>query len=108
MSLATIAGNDLRAIIALDPVTFTFNGADYTGTVSGLNLRQPLEMGGFQDMPEKTLVIAIYDANGTPTIDPLPEVNEKVTISGTVYRIERTERDAEGAGYQMDLRSANK
>jgi len=108
VSLDAIAAADLRSIIALDPVTFTFGGTDYTGTRSGKNLRQPLELGGFQDEPELTLVVALTDENGSPTIDPLPEVGEKVTIAGTVYRIDRTERDAEGAGYQMDLRSANK
>lgn len=108
MSLDTIAAADLRAIIAESPVTFTFNGTDYTGTRSGLNLRQPLEIGGFQDVPELTLVVSIYQADGSLTMNPLPEVNEQVTIAGTNYRIERTERDAEGVGYQMDLRSANR
>lgn len=97
----------MRSIIALDPVTFTYGGTDYAGTLSGTNLRRPLELGGFQDEPELTLVIARSDANGSPTIDPLPSIGEKVTVNGLSYRIERTESDAEGAGYQMDLRSAN-
>lgn len=108
MSLDAIAAADLRAIIAENPVIFTFNGTDYTGTRGGLNLRQPLELGGFQDEPEITLVVAISQADGSLTMNPLPEVNEQITIAGAAYRVERTERDAEGAGYQMDLRSANK
>lgn len=108
MSLSAMAGEDLRAIIAQDPVTFTFEGEEYVGTRSGLNLRQPLEIGGFQDEPEMTLVISIYRQDGSRTIEDLPNVNQKLTIGSTVYRIERTERDAEGVGYQMDLRSANK
>lgn len=108
MSLAAIAGADLRAIIAADPVTFTYNGAEYIGTRSGLNYRQTLELGGFQDEPEMSLVIAQFDQYNAPTIEPLPSIGEKITIGTKVYRIDRIERDAEGVAYQMDLRSQNK
>lgn len=100
--------SDLLQIIAENPVTFSFDGVEYTGTMSGKNLRVPLEIGGFQDEPELSIIIAIHDAYGNRVMNTLPAVGQKVTTGGTTYRIDRIETDVENVGLQMDLRSANK
>lgn len=103
--IADVYLQDLRALIADAPQVFVFEGVEYIGTISGANNRRKLEIGGFDEMPEMTLVIALKDADGAATFDGLPEVNEKVTVGTVTYRIERTEIDPFNAGFQMDLRS---
>ncbi len=105
---ADIHGNDLRAMISDAPQLFTFSGNSYTGTISGLNMRRALELGGFEEGPEMTLVIALKDSVGANVFVTLPTVGQSVIIGTKTYRIDRTEIDPLNVGFQMDLRSAHK
>lgn len=108
MSLAETSAADLRAIIAEWPVQFVFGGNTYTGTVSGKNSRKPLEIGGFQDEPEISLVINLKDASGNPTFEQAPATGNDLIIGNHVYRIERMELDEFSQSLQFDLRSPNR
>lgn len=108
MNLGQLAAADLRQMIAEAPVVFTFDGADYTGTVSGKNLRRPLEIGGFQEEPELTLVINLKDAAGNATFVQAPVVGTDLRIGNHSYRVDRTELDEFSEALQLDLRSATR
>lgn len=108
MNFADLQAADLRAIIADDPVTFVFAGEEYTGTRSGMNRRHTLEIGGFDDMPELTIAVCLKYADGSPTFVNNPALGERIRVNGIDYRIDRTEIDAAGVSFQMDLRSDTK
>jgi hypothetical protein len=108
MTIGEMAAADLRWMISEAPVTFTFDGADYVGTVSGKNLRRPLAMGGFQEEPEITLAINLFDANGNPTFIEAPSVGMDLVIGLHTYRVERTEVDEFSQALQLDLRSPSR
>jgi len=108
MGLSDMAAADLRGLIADAPVTFTFDGADYIGTQSGISKRKPLEIGGFQDEPMLSIVINLADQYGTPTFSTQPDVGDKVSIGGITYRIDRTEIDEFAVALQMDLITPHK
>lgn len=108
MTLGEQSAIDLRNMIADAPTVFTFNGNDYTGAVSGKNLRRPLELGGFQDEPEITLVVALKNDDGSPAFLPAPAVGDALLIGSHTYRVERTELDEFSQALQLDLRSPNK
>lgn len=107
MTLGQQAAIDLRNMIADSPTTFTFDGLEYVGAVSGKNLRRNLEIGGFQDEPEITLVVALKTAEGANTFTTAPRVKDDVLIGSTRYRIIRTELDEFSEALQMDLGSLN-
>lgn len=94
-------------MIADAPLEFTYAGFNYTGTMSGKNLRRPLEIGGFQDEPEITLVVALKTADGAPTFASPPTVGDDIFIGLHRYRVDRTELDEFSEGLQLDLRSLN-
>lgn len=96
-------------MIEEDPVSFTFEGAEYRGSSSGLNMRKPLQLGGFEEMPELTIAVNLRDAVGDLVFgQDRPDVGDYITTGGVVYRIDRTEIDSFEECLQMDLRSKNK
>lgn len=103
-----MAASDLRGMIDDAPVSFIFEDATYTGTRSGIAARKPLEVGGFQEEPSLSLAINLADKFGTPTFTTQPDIGGKVTIGGTVYRIDRVEIDEFGVSLQMDLITPHK
>jgi hypothetical protein len=105
---AAVHSSDLRAMISDAPQVFTFQGQEYTGTISGQNMKRELELGGFEEGPEITLVISIVDADGARPFVTLPIVGQQITIGTKAYRIDRTEVDPFNVGFQMDLRSAHR
>lgn len=105
MTIGELAAADLRQMISEAPVTFTYNGIDYIGTVSGKNLRRPLEIGGFHEEPEVTIAINLKDAAGNSTFEEAPSVGDTILIGSHTYRVDRTELDAFSEALQLDLRS---
>lgn len=98
--------DDLITMISEDPTPFQFAGVEYVGIKSGINRRRPLEVGGFEDMPELTLVVNLRDGDGGLTFgQDRPTVGKYITIATTQYRIDRTEIDSYEECLQMDLRS---
>ncbi len=109
MTLAEVIRYDLIAMIEDDPTTFQFNGTEYTGTSSGVIRRRPLEVGGFDDQPEISIAINIYDRTGADQFGANPpQVGDRITVGPKTYRIDRTEVDAMGECLQLDLRSKDK
>lgn len=100
---------DLITMIEEDPLAFLFNGVEYIGTGSGLNRTEPLEIGGFEERPELTIAINLKDTNGDLVFgQDRPAVNDRVTVGGKVYRVDRSEIDSMEECLQMDLRSPHK
>jgi hypothetical protein len=108
MSAHAIQHSDLRVMIADAPQPFTFLGQEYTGMISGQTKRRRLEIGGFDDEPEMTLVINLRGVDNEPLFVTLPQVGQVVTVGITNYRIDRTEIDPFNVAFEMDLRSVNK
>jgi len=97
---------DLIQMIEDDPTPFQYGGTEYIGASSGINSRRPIEIGGFEDMPELTIAINLKNLDGSELFGPdRPGVNDQITVAGVVYRIERTEIDSSQECLQMDLRS---
>jgi hypothetical protein len=90
------------------PQEFYFNGEKFIGAISGQTERKALEVGGFDEEPELTLVIAIRDEYGALTMPALPVIGESIRIGTNTYRVDRTEIDQFNAGFQMDLRSKSR
>ena len=108
MSLQDLQARDMRRIVADLPMAFTFNGTDYTGTISGINATKPLEIGGFEELPEITLIVNLKDAAGGAVFSTRPEVNDRITIDDIDYRVMRTEFDPLAVALQMDLKTAER
>lgn len=109
MTLGEIVRLDLIAMIEDDPVTFLFNGTEYTGTFSGVNRRRPLEIGGFEPDPDLVLVLNLRDRNGGDVFgQDKPSVGSRITINEVEYRVDRTEVDPLEECLQLDLRSKAK
>lgn len=106
MSLGDESRADLIAIIEDDPALFQFEGTEYRGTASGVNRSRPLEIGGFEDRPELTIVINLKDANGAEVFgQDRPEVGDRITYRETEYRVDSTEVDSMEESIQLNLRS---
>lgn len=108
MNIGEMAAADLRTMIAEAPFVFRYDGIDYTGTLSGKSLRRPLEIGGFQEEPEITIVINLKDAAGNSTFVDAPTIGDDIIIGNHTYRVDRTELDEFSMALQMDLRSASR
>lgn len=108
MTIGEIAAADLRQMIDEAPITFTYDGADYIGTVSGKNLRRPLEMGGFQEEPDLTIAINLKDAAGNSIFVEAPSVGDDIILGSHAYRVDRTEIDEFSEALQLDLRSPSR
>ena len=108
MTIGEAYGADLRNMISDAPVTFTFNGASYTGTYSGIDRRRPLEIGGFSDEPTITLAVALKDSLQVSVFSAAPAEGDQVTISGTAYRVVSTETDMFGEGLELSLETVSK
>jgi hypothetical protein len=100
---------DLISMIEEDPVNFIFAGTEYVGASSGINRSAPLEIGGFEDRPELKIAINLRDIDGSLVFgQDRPKVNDRITVGGKTYRIDRTEIDSLEECLQMDLRSKDK
>lgn len=109
MALAETIRHDLLALIEDDPVTFQFEGVEYVGASSGIAARRPLEIGGFEEQPELTIVINLRRAEGDATFgQDMPQDGDRITVGERVYRVDRTEIDTHRECLQMDLRSPHK
>lgn len=108
------ATRDLLNVISDVPVTFTWNSNDYTGTRGALVQRQSFDSGGFLPEPDLTISTTLKKlSSANKLIDRFPSgtppaLGEKVTIGGTVYRIDRVTTDELSAGIQFDLMSPHK
>lgn len=97
---------DIIDIISDAPATFQFGGKEYTGSASGLNRSRPLEIGGFEDRPELTIIINLKDASGANVFgQERPAVGDRITYRQTEYRVDSTEIDSDEQALQMNLRS---
>lgn len=106
MSLGGMSRDDLLAIIEDAPALFEFKGAEYRGTASGINKSRPLEIGGFEDRPELTIVINLKDASGAEVFgQDRPDVGDRITYRGTTFRVDSTETDSFEEALQLNLRS---
>jgi hypothetical protein len=109
VSTADAVRSDLIVMIEEDPTAFIYNGTEYRGASSGINARRPLELGGFEDQPELTIAVNLRTAQGDLLFgQDRPDVNDRITVGGVEYRVDRTELDSLGECLQMDLRSKNK
>jgi hypothetical protein len=108
MTIGEMAAADLRNMIADAPVEFTFNGLVFVGTCSGKSFRRPLEMGGFEDEPDVTLVTPLKTPERAPVFGIAPAVGDYILIGQTTYKVDRTELDEFSESLQLDLRSAKK
>ena len=108
MGMAEDYGRDMRNMINDAPKTFTFGGADYTGTISDLQDRVSLEIGGFEDEPIMTLVVALKTDSQQAVFTTQPAVNDKVTVDSVIYRVKRTEADQFGQTLEMALETPHK
>lgn len=95
-------------MIADAPQVFTHDGTEYTGTISGLNLSRRLEIGGFEEGPLMTLVVALIGSDGADTFPNVPAVGDHITVDDMIYRVDRTEIDPFSQGLQLDLVSPNR
>jgi len=101
ISLAQLA-TDLGNVIADLPTTFTYAGADYTGSFTTLTVGHNLEAGGF-----------VNDFAGSITAKQsafsiLPTAGVTVGIGGVVYRVAQTIKSPAGDGIQLDLVTPDK
>jgi len=109
MALADTVRRDILALIREDPVPFQFEGVEYVGASSGIAARKPLEIGGFEEQPELTIVINLRTREGDAVFgQDMPQEGKRVTVREVVYRIDRTEIDSVQESLQMDLRSPHK
>lgn len=109
MAFNVIVRRDLIALIGDAPTMFQFAGTEYTGALSGWNNRNPLEIGGYEPMPELTLAINLRNIEGDTVFgQDRPKAGDTITIQDVRYRIDRTEVDSFEECLQMDLRSINK
>lgn len=108
MSASDIYHADIRQMVSDAPQLFTWNGQEYIGAISGQSVRKRLEIGGFDEEPEMSLVIALRDEVGSPVFVTLPTVGEKVTVGTRQYRIDKTEIDQFNTAFQLDLKSIHK
>jgi hypothetical protein len=99
---------DLLAMIADAPVTATIEGTEYTGTYTGVVKRRPLEIGGFQEEPEVSIVFSLYDSSGIEVFSTRPAIGSQVVIGSRPYRVVRSEVDPFEIGIQLDLTTPHK
>lgn len=108
MTFAEFIAADLRNIIADTPQVFVFQDQEYTGSVSGTNRQRRLEVGGFDEMPDLSLVVCLKQSDGTDTFVNAPANGDRIRVNGIDYRVDRTELDAQRVGLRMDLRKDTK
>ena len=100
---------DLINMIEDDPIVFTYQSVEYRGASSGINARRPLEIGGFEEMPELTIAVNLRRYDGDEVFgQDRPSVGDHISVREVEYRIERTEIDSLEECLQMDLRSKHK
>ena len=88
-----LIARDMLGIIADAEETFTWNGADYACTRSPINRTKPLEVGGYMDIPDLTVVTTYKkeapngDLVSRFPSDIAPDINAQMTIDSVAYRI---------------------
>lgn len=104
MALDTsIFAADLAAMVADLPVTVTFGGTGYSGTMGEISREKQMDDAGFlpqADAELHTTQAAFSDVTA-------PTVNDQFTIAGTVYRIVRRDDDQTSAGFRFMLKRLN-
>lgn len=113
---------DLLGMIEDHPVTFTWDGDEYEGTIGTLTKTEQLQEGGFLGDFDLVLVTSIlkrtaagvnelvprFDENELPAIGDTVVIEDPVTEVDTSYRVELVRRDEYGAGIHLGLRTTNK
>ena len=102
---------DAINVIADAPIEFTWNGGTYIGTKGGLVLREPLQTGGFLEIPDLTISTSLMKKESSGVMvsrfvsDIWPDVGDLVTVDSVVYRVEQRTIDEFETMIQLDLRS---
>jgi hypothetical protein len=103
-----IARDIRKSLIGDAEQVFTFQGSDYSGRITPLGMTRPLEVGGFQEEPTLSLLVALITAEGNRTFGTRPAVGDRVTVQGKDYRILSINTDNLGAFMSIDLTSVHK
>lgn len=99
---------DLGFIVGDAPQEFTFQDSKYTGRIGLLSQVKRLEIGGFQEEPTLTLVVALSDATGNRTFGTRPKIGDRLTIATKEYRVVRSETDPFESMLTLDLATPEK
>ncbi len=108
MNFQDFIASDLRNIISDVPQVFVFKDQEYTGSVSGTSRTRRLEVGGFDDAPDLSLVVSLKKDDGTATFVNAPVCGDRIRVNGIDYRVDRSDIDALLVGYRIDLRKDTK
>ena len=111
MSFQTELRDDLAEMVADLPVTFTFDGTNYTGTQSERTTTQTLEPGGYLDDFDLTLVVPLQvKVSGAwqTTFTTEPDHGDQITIGSRTYKVIRTSHGQGGQSLTMNLATVNK
>lgn len=80
------------------PVTVTFSGTDYTGTMGEVTKEADMQDGGYLQQADAEVTIAQDDFSTAPVI------NDTFTINSVSYRVVRRDDDPSGAGYRFFIK----
>lgn len=98
---------DILNAIADDPVTFTFNETDYTGTRGVLKLGEEFIAGGVLAEPALSLLICLQDGAGNDVFEENEPANgHKITVDDVDYQVKMVTEDQWGVALQIDLESS--
>jgi len=95
-----ILAADLDLLVADLPVTVTFGGTDYTGTMGEIGQETEMMESGYMPQADVELIVAQSEF----ALVTAPAVNDKITIDSVSYRITRKDIDQSAAGFRFLLK----